>query len=272
MEKQLEFTLELGRPSVIYAEGMFTVYITVKNMSKEKLYLWDLNVYPSAEFKFKRRGESPNKITITEQLKKFISNFSSPIPVQKEETLPKLTEQQVQQKAKEDMLKVYYYDQIRKTGLISRVLCPGEAFTEYFLARTKKSLFFRPDKYRFVMWADYSNQKDDFIRESQSKEVDVLVSMNSIIIGAIFGGILGALARLLSTTENGTINFPSPIKTGLELFGAVIISVLAVVAFARKSSAQTLITIPDFWGGIFVGFLAGYSGKTFIEKYILPTA
>ncbi|MFZ3060247.1 MAG: hypothetical protein WA102_11000 [Candidatus Methanoperedens sp.] len=190
MEKQLEFNLELGKSSVIYAEEMFTVYINVRNVSNEELYLWDFGVYPSAEFKFKRRAQSPEKITITEELKKFISNLRNPIQktktvqkketlpelteeqvqqkakedVQKEETLPELTEEQVQQKAKEDVQKVYYYDQIRKKRKNPRILSPGESFTDYFLGRTQKSIFFRPDKYKLVLWADYSNKKDVFIR------------------------------------------------------------------------------------------------------------
>lgn len=273
IEKQLEFTLELGKSSVIYAEGMFTVYINVKNVSNEQLYLWDFNVYPSAEFKFTRHGK-PKKIAIAEKLKKFISNFRYPVQrtetVQKEKTLPELTEEQVQQKAKEDELKVYYYDQIKKKRINPRILSPGEAFTDYFLAKAKKSIFFRPDKYKLVLWADYSNQKDEFIRESQSKEVDVLAPITLIISGAIIGGIMGAFVRIFSRPDIRFIDILS-IETLFQLILALIFSVLAVIAFARKSSAQTLITIPDFWGGIFIGFLAGYSGKTFVEKYILPT-
>ncbi|MFZ3060041.1 MAG: hypothetical protein WA102_09930 [Candidatus Methanoperedens sp.] len=81
---------------------------------------------------------------------------------------------------------------------------------------------------------------------------------------------MGAFVRLFSIKPE-PIDFPFVIKASFQVFVAIIFSMLAVIAFARKSSAQTLITIPDFWGGIFIGFLAGYSEKTFIEKYILPT-
>lgn len=284
IEKQLELNLELGKSSVIYAEKMFTVCINVKNVSNEQLYLWDFNVYPTAQFKFTKHGK-PKKIKIAEQLKKFISNFRYPIQraetvqkektlpektVQKEKTLPELTEKQVQEMVKEDELKVHYYDQIKKKRMNPKILSPGETFTDYFFVKTNKSIFFRPDKYKLALWADYSNQKDEFIRESQSKEVDVLAPITTIIVGAIFGGIMGVLARIFSTPKFRFIDILSTENLS-QIIIAVIFSMLAVIAFARKSSSQTLITIPDFWGGVFIGFLAGYSEKTFIEKYILPT-
>lgn len=52
------------------------------------------------------------------------------------------------------------------------------------------------------------------------------------------------------------------------IIGAVMLSVLTVIALSRKTGAQTLVTIQDFWGGVFIGFLIGYSGKTLFEKLI----
>jgi len=36
--------------------------------------------------------------------------------------------------------------------------------------------------------------------------------------------------------------------------------VVVVVAFARKSSAQPLVSVEDFWGGMVIGFTVGYFG------------
>ncbi|MFD0346412.1 hypothetical protein ACFQ0M_10610 [Kitasatospora aburaviensis] len=41
---------------------------------------------------------------------------------------------------------------------------------------------------------------------------------------------------------------------------AVILSTAAIVFAARKSEAQSFVTVEDFWGGVLVGFLIGYSG------------
>ena len=37
-------------------------------------------------------------------------------------------------------------------------------------------------------------------------------------------------------------------------------SIAVVVAFARKSSAQPLVSVEDFWGGLVIGFTVGYFG------------
>jgi hypothetical protein len=34
----------------------------------------------------------------------------------------------------------------------------------------------------------------------------------------------------------------------------------AIVFAARKTDAQSFVTVEDFWGGLLVGFLIGYSG------------
>jgi uncharacterized membrane protein YfcA len=52
----------------------------------------------------------------------------------------------------------------------------------------------------------------------------------------------------------------------LSLITAMMIAGIVVVAFARKKDAQPILSVEDFWGGVFVGFLAGYSGKAFLEK------
>jgi hypothetical protein len=37
-------------------------------------------------------------------------------------------------------------------------------------------------------------------------------------------------------------------------------SLVVVVAFARKSSAQPLVSVEDFWGGMVIGFTVGFFG------------
>jgi hypothetical protein len=44
----------------------------------------------------------------------------------------------------------------------------------------------------------------------------------------------------------------------------MMISGIVVVAFARKKDAQPILSVEDFWGGVFVGFLVGYTGKSFL--------
>jgi hypothetical protein len=42
-----------------------------------------------------------------------------------------------------------------------------------------------------------------------------------------------------------------------------------VVAFARKRDTQPILSIEDFWGGLFIGAMTGYTGKSALNQ-ILP--
>lgn len=46
---------------------------------------------------------------------------------------------------------------------------------------------------------------------------------------------------------------------------------LLVIAFARKKDAQPILSIEDFWGGVLIGFLAGFLGKSFLDRFIQPS-
>ncbi len=236
IQKQVEFSLELGRTSAIYAEEMFTVYISIKNISNENLRIWDFGILKSVEFDFYKSKPHP-KPSYIGKLSKFISDLREPEQ--------EITEEKKNKKEKE----------------VKELLSPGETYTYCFFGTTADSLWFRPDKYKFMLWVDYSNEKNQDIKESKIVEIDVLASIKSIMIGAAVGGILGGAVRILSKP-------PYDYRTWIELFGTVILSVFAVIALVRKTGTQTLITVQDIYGGILIGFLVGYSGKTFFDQLI----
>jgi len=41
---------------------------------------------------------------------------------------------------------------------------------------------------------------------------------------------------------------------------------MAIIFMARKSDAQSFVSIEDFWGGLLIGFLVGYTGTSFFES------
>jgi hypothetical protein len=49
---------------------------------------------------------------------------------------------------------------------------------------------------------------------------------------------------------------------------SMILSSIVVVAFARKSGVQKIISVEDFYGGLFIGFLVGFSGPGYALKLI----
>lgn len=52
------------------------------------------------------------------------------------------------------------------------------------------------------------------------------------------------------------------------LLGNIVLAVVVVVAFARKRDTQPFISVEDFWGGLFVGAVTGYTGKSMIHEVI----
>ena len=50
----------------------------------------------------------------------------------------------------------------------------------------------------------------------------------------------------------------------------VIESAVTVVSFARKSGAQQIVSIEDFYGGLFLGFLIGFLGQNYALNLINP--
>jgi hypothetical protein len=81
--------------------------------------------------------------------------------------------------------------------------------------------------------------------------------------------LTGAVARLLQVTSPEEWR----IFSGIDIFTsstavvvAVILSGIAVVFMARKSEAQSFVSVEDFWGGLLIGFLVGYTGTSFFEQ------
>ena len=87
-------------------------------------------------------------------------------------------------------------------------------------------------------------------------------------IGAIVGSLLGSSARSLK--EQGSAFFHN---LGIEFLPAMVLAgILAVIAVIyssrRTSESQPILTVEDFWGGLIVGFMIGYVGQEFFQKFV----
>ena len=87
--------------------------------------------------------------------------------------------------------------------------------------------------------------------------------MRASIVGAIIGSLLGFV---VSENQN-SIDFSSR-SFWFSISRTVIFALVIIVAFARKSNVQQVVSVEDFWGGLFTGFLVGYSGDTFIQSIL----
>ena len=51
---------------------------------------------------------------------------------------------------------------------------------------------------------------------------------------------------------------------------AMILNVIVVVSFARKSGVRQIISIEDLWGDISIGFLIGFLDQSFTVNHLMP--
>lgn len=145
-----------------------------------------------------------------------------------------------------------------RAGKIPILLQPGNALVKQFVLRARKSVFFTPIEYTFQIQTKYAVDSEEQFEVVPFK-LDIRAAISSTIIGSLIGGIVGTMAQMLSKGQTIALG-----PVGL----AAIFSAVAVVAFARKANAQQIISIEDFWGGFFIGFLIGYLGEGFFRNLI----
>ncbi|MFF4140850.1 hypothetical protein ACFY0A_05535 [Streptomyces sp. NPDC001698] len=153
-----------------------------------------------------------------------------------------------------------------RRGVTPITLQPGNSTVRQFVLRTRSWLFFRPLAHTFEIQVGFTL---DGVDQTATVAHEVLVNapLPATVIGGMFGSLLGTSLRVL-----GAASTPS----GGSFFRGMIIGVLAslvvVVAFARKSSAQPFVTIQDFWGGAIIGFSVGYFGFRGFVDLLKPPA
>ena len=161
-----------------------------------------------------------------------------------------------------------------KKGLIPVVLQPGDSVVHQFIFRTKSWLFFTPLAHTLQIQIRYKVDNRDHL-DSTRFDLTIQAAITATIVGSVIGGAVGAIARLLSDMiRTGTVNVSTQVfglPQLLSLLLAVILSALTVVSFARKSGVQQIISVEDFWGGLFLGFLIGFLGQNFALSLIKPS-
>lgn len=146
-----------------------------------------------------------------------------------------------------------------KSGKAPTVLEAGNAVVKHFVLRAKHWLFFSPLAYTFQIQVKYAVDGRENI-DTIPFALQIRAALKATIVGAVVGGLLGAIARSLGA--NGQVLAPGVLLLS-GIFGAI-----AVVAFARKSAAQQIVSVEDFWGGLLIGFLVGYLGEAYFRQII----
>ncbi len=134
----------------------------------------------------------------------------------------------------------------------------------YVSVSTKNWLLFKPTVLRLNSQLKYrveGAEKTQVI----STSISVKPPIKAVVIGALFGAILGTLAKLFQT-PNVWVWPESLIAIG----GAAVMSLIATIALSRKSGTQGFITVEDFYGGFATGAIIGYGGSQYFEQAIVP--
>ncbi len=140
------------------------------------------------------------------------------------------------------------------------VLRQGDSTVKHFILKTSAWLFFKPISHTFQIQIQY--EVDEMVHiDTIPFAFNIKAATMSTMIGAFFGSILG-------TIINTKFEITNWIDISQSLVYSIISSVILIVAFARKNDVQQIVSIEDFWGGLFIGFLAGYSGEDFFSKII----
>ncbi|WP_353571796.1 hypothetical protein [Candidatus Albibeggiatoa sp. nov. BB20] len=137
----------------------------------------------------------------------------------------------------DDLDRIFMKVEDFKDGKIPVILQPGNSIIKQFVLRAKRSLFFKPITYNFQIQIRYEvDGQENF--ETVPYNLDIRAALKSTITGGFVGGIVGVVARTLNNDASLTLGTVAL---------AAIFGTVAVVAFARKESAQQIIRIENFW-------------------------
>lgn len=152
----------------------------------------------------------------------------------------------------------------------SVILQPGNSSVYVFTLRTNKALFFVPSAYTLHLQIQY--EVDGAINQDViDYSFFIGSSLNSMIYGSVIGSIMGYLVKDIFQDKTmisiiSSFNFISALSYTLFLGANVILGIITVILFSRKKDVQPILAIEDFWGGVLLGFIVGYGGKSFIEQ------
>lgn len=139
------------------------------------------------------------------------------------------------------------------------ILNPGDSVVKHFILKTNRWIAFTPIAHTFQIQVKY--ELDGRIHvDTVPFSLNIRAALASSLIGAIIGSLLGSIVNPTNSLDWSKIS-PS-------ILTSCIFAVIIVVAFARKNNIQQIVSVEDFWGGIFIGFLVGYSGETFINSVL----
>jgi hypothetical protein len=126
----------------------------------------------------------------------------------------------------------------------------------------------RPDTYKISAVVDYNCQGKKLFKQINI-EISIFPSLGSMLAGTLVGSLLGSSVNAISPhIQNNKIPLPGLEIIIPQIFANLILGFIVGITLMRKKDVQPFLTVEDFWGGILLGFLVGYSGQQFLKQFI----
>jgi hypothetical protein len=159
---------------------------------------------------------------------------------------------------------------LEKSWSATEPLQPGNTAVSRIIIKTNNTIFFRPIQYivQYSIRFSFDELGANHLNTAQ-QNLTIRAPIFSVMLGSIIGGTAGYLATFLQNLSNSPaidILTQDWLKSIILLILTVILSAMSVVFLARKSETQSLVSIEDFWGGLVIGFLVGYTGTAFFNN------
>jgi hypothetical protein len=125
----------------------------------------------------------------------------------------------------------------------------------------------RPDTFKIPVTVSYNDSTGKTDTEITSLELSLFPSFGTMLLGTLAGSLLGTFVRNseeIPKLRFDTIALPAQIMSVFVI--PLIFGLIAGRILTRKKDVQPFLTIEDFWGGIVIGFIVGYSGSQFLEQ------
>jgi hypothetical protein len=147
------------------------------------------------------------------------------------------------------------------------MLQPGNSGLYEFKLCTSQAIFFTPSLYNMHMQIQY--EMDGAVNHDTVKEqMNIRAPLKALISGSTVGAWVGTILAGLLTPGAHIVWLPTSAFMA-KLIASVLLGSVIVVAFARKKDAQPFLSVEDFYGGFFIGFLAAWTGPSLL-KNVLP--
>lgn len=243
--------------SVLEAGKMFSVFLRITNPYDVPVSIGSVATELPVEF-FESDRQGGHKGTVSQLRRIFTSTL--------ERRTLRITARSMSVAAPEAPPAAGTAETIGDDGEHADVLQPGNSVLREFTLRTRQRTLFTPSVY--CLHAQVAYQMEQRVNHDTVKTaLNIKAPISALALGAIPGAVAGSLLRHFKDGKGAADLTPESLTSlAISTLAGILIGLVLVVAFARKKDAQPFLSVEDFYGGVFVGFLAGYNSYALLDS------